>query len=227
MLIKGYSENELRLIKKYISCDALLLIICDAIARKKPLSVVRLSDGERSIMKYSIGQSKAHYLNEEKWLKEYGLMGADLKKIGEDLFKASQESDYLCANISGFFNINYGVHDLIQEREVYAEAYYGYVWKNSGRIAELFKENISGGVVTRKAVETAERLKANYNFNACETAVYDSWMDRERVLDEIGNMKSHLILCAGGASIKYLCVEAAKIHNKVVLDAGSALTNIW
>ena len=204
-----------------------MLIICDAIASNKPLSIARFSDGERAIMRYSKGDTGTHYLHEKKWLTEYGLWGADLKEIGEDLFKASEEADIICPNISGFFNPNHGVLDLIKARDVYAEAYFGYVWKNSGRLKDLFDANIHIGIITRNASGIANRLETNFKHYLFETSIYDSWKDADRVIEEIGKMKSNLIFCAGGASMKYLCVKAARLHNKVVIDAGSALTNFW
>lgn len=227
MILRKYSDDELAVIKKYISCEALMLIICDAVASDKPLSIVRLSDGERSIMRYARGQSQTHYLYEKKWLTEYGLWGADLQVIGEDLYRASEEADIICPNISGFFNPNYGVLDLIKPRDIYAEAYFGYVWKNSGRLKDLLDTKIPMGIVTRNANEIAQRLKTNFAHEEFETSVYNSWKDKDRVIEEIGKMKSNLIFCAGGASMKYICVIAAKKYNKVVIDAGSALTNFW
>lgn len=227
MILRKYSDIELDIIKKYISCDALMLIICDAIMSEKPLSIVRFSDGERAIMRYSKGGNLTHYLTEEKWLTEYGLMGANLTDIGKELFKASEEADIICPNISGLFNPTFGVLDLISPRSVYAEAYFGYVWKSSGRLKELFDEKIPIGIVTRNTETVSQRLKANFSHDNFETAKYDSWRDTDRAIEEIGKMKSRLIFCAGGASMKYLCVKAARLHNKVVVDAGSALTNIW
>lgn len=227
MILRKYSDTELAIIRKYISCDALMLIICDAIVRANPLSIVRFSDGERAIMRYARGGNQTHYLSESKWLTEYGLTGADLKQIGEDLFKASEEADIICPNISGFFNPNFGVLDLIKARDIYAEAYFGYVWKSSGRLKDLFDENIPIGIVTRNSEIVAQRLRYNLKHESFETANYNSWQDADKAIEAIGKMKSQLIFCAGGASMKYLCVKAARLHNKVVIDAGSALTNIW
>ena len=227
MILRKYSDQELAIIKRYISCEALMLIICDAVVSNKPLSIVRFSDGERAIMRYSSGGNQTHYLQEKKWLEEYGLWGADLQAIGHDLFSASEEADIVCPNISGFFNPNFGVLDLIKARSVYAEAYFGYVWKQSGRLKDLLDNKISIGVVTRKAAGVAQKLKTNFAHEDFEVSVYDSWEDTDRCIEEIGKMKSNLIFCAGGASMKYLCVKAARMHNKVVIDAGSALTNFW
>ena len=227
MILRKYSEEELTQLKKYVSCDALMLLVCDAIAGEKPLSIVRFSDGERAIMRFAKGGNPTHYLNESKWLTEYGLMLADLKVIGSDLFKASEEADIICPNISGFNNPNFGVLDIIKPRQIYAEAYFGYVWKSSGRLKDLLDEKIPIGIVTRNAEAVAQRLRSSTGHESFETAMYSSWEDSDRVIDEIGKMKSRLIFCAGGASIKYLCVKAARLHKKVVIDAGSALTNIW
>ena len=72
MILRKYSDQELAIIKRYISCEALMLIICDAVVSNKPLSIVRFSDGERAIMRYSSGGNQTHYLQEKKWLEEYG-----------------------------------------------------------------------------------------------------------------------------------------------------------
>jgi hypothetical protein len=83
------------------------------------------------------------------------------------------------------------------------------------------------GIVCRNPDKIINRLYLNYNKSDYETANYDSWKDYDKCLEEIGKMKSHLILISSGASGKYLCVEASRKFGKVVLDVGSGLMNHW
>lgn len=227
MNIIEVSEFQISQAKKFISTDALFIIVCDALARKKSLSVVRMGDGEKAIILHAKGQDKWSFLNDPKWLKEYGLIDAEIKKVGENLIKAASESDYFCPNIYGIQKGNYDVMGICEPRDYYGEGLFAHTWAYMGRVNALMKYDGGIGVVCRNANEIADRLFMKYGRRDIEFADYDSWKDYDSALDFIGQMKAHLILISAGASGKYLCVEAAKKYGKVVLDTGSALINFW
>lgn len=225
MIIKQYPECIIDLAKKYISCDALLIITMDAIARKSPLSLIRMGDGEASIMR---GAKKA-YLTNEMWLNEYGVKGCDLFSLGEQLKRATEQADWYCPSISGLVYRDYEIISLGANRKQYGEGLFAYTWSCMGRVKELMENSGGVGIVCRNSLEVADRLFMKYGKPALgvECAEYSSWNDYEFALEEIGKMKSHLVLVAGGPSAKMLCVEASKKHGKVVIDIGSALIKNW
>ena len=219
-MIQEYSSEKIALAKKMISSDAFYIIVCDALARKQPLSVVRMNDGERMIMEVSKGKVPSHFLTDDNWLKEYGLFRADLVKVGEDLFTAANTADYFAQFISGFFLPNFDVISLINPREIYVDGFYPYLWKNMNRQKELLKYNEGIAVVCRNSKKVAENLSAKYGANIISIE-YDSWKDYPNALEQIGKSNAGLVLCSTGASGKNLNVEVSKKYGKVSLDVGS------
>lgn len=229
MRIQPYSKEARGQALKYYSCDALFLFVCDALSRKQALSTVRLGDGERALIEYVRTGEKSRYLMDPVWLKEYGLLGADLTKVGTSLLNAAKEVDHLCPNIAGLTLPKYEILSVLPPRERYYEGLYAHTWLYMGRIDELMKCPAGIGIVCRSSKEVADRLFMKYGKNLmnAETAEYDSWKDYPAALEAIGKMRTNLVLVSAGPSGKYLCVEAARKWGKVVLDTGSALIRHW
>jgi len=229
MKIKHYSPEAKASAMKYISCDALLLFICHALHAGSPLSTIRMGDGEKAIIKYLQTGETAKYLVDPVWLKEYGLEGADLKKIGQSLLNAAQLTDWLCPNISGLTLPKYEILSCLPPRDHYAEGLYAHTWLYMGRIPELMTYDKGIGIVCRDSKDVADRLLMKFGKPVlhAEYTDYDSWKDYDKCLSDIGHMRANMILVSAGPSGKYLCVEAAKKFGKVVLDTGSALIRHW
>lgn len=224
MILNKYTPEQIDVAKKFISPDAFMFIVMDKIMRNESLSVVGFGDGERSVMKYAKGAGKASYLDDAKYLKEYGLTGANLKAIGLDLYFAANEADYFCPLISGLYMNNFDTISLVHKRDVYVERLFPYAWFYMGREKELMKcDDIA--IVCRDSANVAQRMADKYGVEV-EPIEYSSWQDYSRALKDIEESTAKLILCSVGQSGKYLSVEAAKF-NKVVLDIGSAMINKW
>lgn len=225
MVIQKFTEEELQIANKFLSPDAFMYVVCDAIAAGKPLSVVGFGDGERSVMVYSKGEKKASYLSDTKYLTEYGLLNADLPTIGQSLFSAAKEADWFCPLISGVYLKAYDCIRICEPRDKYVERLYPYSWIYMGREKELLKHS-SIAVVCRNAIKVAENLQVKYQTSAIQPIEYNSWEDYDQALRSIAASGANLILCSVGQSGKYMIVEAAK-KGTVVLDVGSALINKW
>jgi hypothetical protein len=227
MIIQEFNSKKLESAKRYLSTDALLIHVCDSLARRTKLSLVRMGDGEASIIKHLKGKAHGKYLFNPEWLKEYGLVGADLKLIANKLIFAAQFADFYCPNISGLVYDKYEIISLTPPRDYYCEGLYAHTWLYMGRVEELMKYNGGIGVVCRNSNEVADRLFMKYGRMDIEATDYDSWLDYDVAMDFVGQMKAHLILVSAGPSGKFFCVEAAKKFNKVVIDTGSALIRHW
>ncbi len=225
-MIKEYSLEKLGLAKKMISSDAFYIIVCDALTRRSRLSVVRMNDGERAIMEFSVNGKKEFFLNDDKWLMEYGLYEADLKKVGEDLFIAANSADYFAQFISGWFLPNFDVISLIEPREIYVDGFYPYLWKDMDRVKELMKYDGGIAIVCRNSKNVAEKFLASYGTTVVPIE-YDSWRDYGSAMDAVGKSNAHLVLCSTGASGKLFNVEVSKKYGKICLDVGSGMISSW
>ena len=229
MKIQKFDQEKLEQASKYLSSDALFIFVCNALARRSALSTVRMGDGERALIEYANGRGVANFLRNKEWLVEYGLLGADLQKIGNDLKEAAICTDFLCPNISGLMLPKYEILHLLPPKDFFGEGLYAHTWLYMGRVVELMKYDGGIGVVCRNSAKVADRLFMKYGSQLLnmEHADYGSWQDYPRALEAIGKMKVHLILVSAGPSGKRLCVDAARKYGKVVLDTGSALIRHW
>ena len=225
MIVKKFHPSAIEQAKKYIDSDALLIIVMDKLARREPLSVIRMGDGEASIMR----GSNRPFLKRKDWLTEYGLWGADLKRVAKELVLATEKADWYCPNISGLVWPKYEILSISAQREQYAIGLFAHAWLYMGRVEELMKFDGGIGLVCRNSKEVADRLFMKYGKVGLEveTCDYDSWLDFDKAIDAIGKMKAHLIFCSCGPSGKWMIVQAAKKHGKVVIDTGSSLIRHW
>lgn len=228
MKVQPYSDGILALAHRYMSSDALFIIVCDAIARGLPLSVVRMGDGERMIIQVAQGAEPIKFLCDGVWLKQYGLLNADLKKIGEQLWTAAKDATFFGPNIYGLVNVGYDLHSVTAPRDEYVEGLFAYSWFSMGRVHNLLHYGGPIGLVCRHAKQIGVALGKKYGGGLVyELSDYDGWHDYEQALISIGRMEAKLVLCAVGPSGKSLVVEAASAYDKVVLDVGSAMVNHW
>jgi len=223
MNLQIYEAEKVATAKKYMSGDAIFILVSNALLMRKPLSLVRMGDGERSII---LGVNK-RYLTDKVWLKEYGLVGADFKKVQTSVIKAANEADIFCPNISGLMLDRYEIIPHVNARAFYGSGIICHEWLYMGRVPKLLQHTGGVGVVCRDSQKVANGLCDKYSIVRMEYADYDSWEDYGAALKFIGGMKANLILCSVGASGKYLIVEAARKFNKVVIDAGSAMIRHW
>jgi len=227
MNIQEYTQEQKQSALKYISCDALLLLVCDALARSEPFSTVRMGDGERALIRYYRTGQAARFLYDGVWLREYGLFGADLKMVGQQLYEAAINVDCLCPNIAGLTLPKYEILSMLPPRDIICEGLYAHTWLYMGRVPELMSYQGGIGVVCRNSNDVADRLFMKFGRMDIEATDYGKWEDYSSALDFIGQMKAHMVLVAAGPSGKRLCVEASKKFGKVVLDVGSALVRHW
>lgn len=228
MKVQPYSDGILALAHRYMSSDALFIIVCDAIARGLPMSVVRMGDGERMIIQVAQGAEPVKFLCDPVWLDQYGLLNADLKKVGGQLLLAASRATFFGPNIYGLINVGYDLHSVTAPRSEYVEGLFAYSWFYMGRVHNLLNCGGPIGIVCRAAKRVATALGSRYGTGIIfELSNYDGWRDYEQALISIGRMQAKLILCAVGPSGKSLVVEAASAYDKVVLDVGSAMVNHW
>ena len=211
---------------KILSSDALAAQIVDRIKRGVPTSVIRMSDGERAIMAVSRGEPAAGFLNDQNWLRRYGLMGANLRQVGADLLWAGKEADYLACTISGLFWNIFRVHPYFPERQQFIDQFYPQMWNCTDRVGAVLR---AGPVLVlhREHARLAPLLAKKYGLSDIDGAILNSWQDHNKLLVQVKAHLAKTVLVSGGASGKPFCVRLAKETGKVVLDVGEALTGVW
>lgn len=226
MTLQAYTHEELAIARQFMSPDAFFYIVADAISSKTKLSAVGFGDGERAVMMHSRGAGKTTYLDNPAYLKEYGLLGANLPKIGEALFAAAERCDYFCPLISGVSMENFDCIRIVKRRYQYVERLFPYAWYYMGREKEIMKTPYIA-VVCRNAMKVAEKLCAKYGTKTIQAIEYGGHTDIYFAMEDIAKSAAQLVLCSVGQSGKLMIVEAANRTGKVILDVGSAMINKW
>jgi hypothetical protein len=224
MKIQPYSNDTITAAMTYLSSDALLLLVCDALARHEPFSAVRMGDGEKAILDYATGRADPAFLHDIQWQEEYGLIGADYHQVASGLMLASRGASVLCLNTAGLTKPNYAIAPYVAPRTLYGEGLFAHSWAYMGRVYDLMKYPGEIAVVCRESQYIARELAQKFRrpFISVE---YGSWRDACEVRRLLGGQSIGLVLVAGGPSGKALCVDLAA--DKVVLDIGSAMKAFW
>lgn len=206
-----------------IDSDALAIIIIDRIRRRTPTSLIRTSDGERMII---TGSDHYQYLKNKTWLTKYGLLGADISKVRNDLIDAGNTADFLSCTPSGLCekHSSYRTNDLFNQRDKYFSHFYTTYWKAGNRIEDVVRTPINGVLLLHREVDTLVPKFINKYKIKCEGFALNSWEDHNNVIEWVNSKDSELVLVSGGASGKALIVKMARVTGKVVLDVGEALT---
>ncbi len=211
---------------KILSSDALAALILDRLKKGQSASVIRMSDGERAFMAHAQGAAPTAFMKDPSWLARYGLTGIDQKKVGKDLLWAGQNADFLACTISGVFDASYRVHPYFPKRQHFIDQFWPTLWWATDRVASVLRHG-PVMVLHREHVSIVPVLRAKYQLTAVEGRSLDSWKDHDRLIAEMKNHPTRLMLVSGGASGKAFCVRLAQQAHKVVLDVGESLQGIW
>lgn len=212
---------------KILSSDALAAILIDRIKDRVSTSVIRMSDGERAMIRHAQGGPMEAFMRDNAWLQRYGLWQADLKKVGQDLLEAGQDADFLACTISGLFLKNFRVHDIFPDRKQFIDQFYPTMWNATDRVGDVLR---SGSVLVlhRNHATIVPTLRKKYGLAKISGLPLTSWGEHKRYLQDLVIHEADIILVSGGAAGKPFCVKLARESNgKCVLDVGEALESIW
>jgi hypothetical protein len=220
------SDEDKAFCNKILSSDALAAMLIDRIKKQVPTSVIRMSDGERSIIVHSQGGETAAWLRDAQWLRRYGLTGADLTQVGTDLLWAGKEADFLACTISGLFWDIFRVHQFFPDRTQFIDQFYPQLWKATDRVGAVLR---AGPVLIlhREHARLTQVFKKLYKLPDITGLPLNSWQDHANYLLRLKQHPASTILVSGGAYGKVFCVRLAQVTGKVVLDVGEAMTGQW
>jgi hypothetical protein len=225
MKIQAYTRDTIDAAKTYLSSDALLLLVCDALARAEPFSTVRMGDGEKAILDYANALPAASFLTNRTWQEEYGLVGADYYKVAAGLRQAARTANILCLNTAGLMLPNYDIAPYLAPRSLYGEGLYAHSWAYMGRVYDLMKYTGEIAVVCRDSQYIARELAHKFR-RPFVSVEYASWRDADEVKRLLTGTRIGLVFVSGGPSGKVVCTELAAV-GKVAIDVGSAMKTFW
>jgi hypothetical protein len=227
------SLSQRDLCKRTISPSTFYLLVQDALASKKPLSVVRMGDGERSLLK----QCQEGYPEDvilpspenHQWLKNLCVIGITKGELSRRILKAAKECTYFAPSISGIENPEFFTHDISPYRSYYPDNFFVNQWTEEMK-ADLFKQ--AGHVLLiHRSPNTADsmqlRVQANLGVKVSFIGLSD-WSQTSDVIKKASEIDTPLVIFSAGPAGKYIGPEIAKYGRipKVVLDLGHT-TDSW
>lgn len=218
------TPQQLDFTNRIMSSDALAAQVITRIKNKTPTSVIRLSDGERGIIDYALTNKRSWFMT-DNWFKRYGLLGADLKRVGEDLLWAGNNADYTACTISGVFWSEFDVQQYFQNLPRYIDQFYPQLWLATDRVGHVLRQS-KVLVLHREHHMLVPVIKDRYKCDVTGLCL-DSHKDHTWLTDEVKASDAGLVLVSGGASGKPFVVRLAQYTGKVVLDIGESLKKDW
>jgi len=225
--IKKLSAQERKICLKTISPKAVFAIVGDAIKNKKSISVIRMGDGERGILKTD--KSKQFNLlgkRQKIWDKRLGIGGMPIKDLQKNIINSGNKCTYFAPSISGISFSGYNLYNFFKSRPYYFDNFFVNDWTKE--MIKMLLES-SGGVfiVHRDYKKIIDNFNKNYNFQNKNLFFggfpKNNWQDNQQAINEAIKSKAQLILFSAGPAGKIIGPEIAKARNKIVLDVGNTL----
>lgn len=228
--LDDYKQN---LAQRIISPYAFYYMVGDALINNKPLSNVRMGDGERILLTAAIDaieQGRENQLvsdYDEAWRARMGVEGITYR----DLYARIQEAGNACShfgpNVSGLTQPYYDLFSMFAERDYYIDNFFVNIWSTELKV-DLYKAAqsilfIHGNRGSADALQSRAKKFLGVKVRYLELS---RWQQSESVIaDAVADTESRLVIFAGGPASKYISPRIA-MSNKVVLDIGNT-TDKW
>jgi hypothetical protein len=225
MTRRALTKEQLNYCYKTLSSDALAALVLDAIERKRPMSVARFSDGERAVLESADTGRAVGCVQDEAWLKKYGMWEADIKKVAADLRVAAVHSTFVSPTISGLYLPSFNLYPYMKERTWYIDAFYVYYWKVADRVQEILQAAKSIHIINRDWSKLATAMKGKFGLVGTKITGFplENWRGVPDAKASADSARAELVLVSGGPAGKRLPADIVGTHPCVALDVGCGL----
>lgn len=230
----GLTADQIKICEHTISPTTFYLLVGDAIVNAKPLSVVRMADGEREL--YEATQegdpSEAVTIKQPDpvaWLTKMGCVGLSKRELRRRLEIAANECTYFAPSISGIPQSNYSVYNLFNRRDRYVDSFFHNVWSEEMKI-ELFKAAKHVLFIHRNTASAdAMQIRAKWALGVKVTYLkMERWQQADEIIEKGSKIPATLVLFSAGPASKYIGPRLSKQGDvpKVTLDIGQS-SDLW
>lgn len=207
-------------------------VVADALIRRHPLSVIRVSDGEKRAMDYTEGKKPGEKLLccDEGFRRAFGVEGITCGEINNRIHRAALGCTHFAPTL-GFFNPPYNLtpyfaHLLssFDRPKLVCEMFqYHWSWKMRKTLMELAGDVLIINRDNNVFVNLRAALPPTVKLHRISL---DNWREAEDVLQEAAGRWPRLTLMSAALGSKYIGPALATMTNSVVLDIGQA-ANVW
>jgi hypothetical protein len=222
-------QNQIDICTNTISTNAFYLLVGGALVAKKPLSIVRMADGEQMLMKLCRNGNGRDAVpppggHGDDWLKNMGCYGITKTALKTRLEEAANTATYFGPSLSGIVDPSYSVHTLFNLRDRYVDGFFCNAWTEEMKIT-LFKT--AGRVLfihRNPASADAMQIRAKKIGVPVTYIQLAQWQDAEDVVGKARNDDAPLVLFSAGPASKFIGprIATSGFIPKVTLDIGNA-----
>lgn len=223
-----------------IGPNTFYMLIQDALITNKPVSVVRMGDGDvivnrfaRSVSSDTLVRAPIAYCFldqyaelDSHWLETFGCNLIPAGMLRERSIYAAEKCTYYAPQIMGMQNETWKVAEYYPLRERYVDNWFVRQW-NQPMQEQLFR--LAGHVLIIHGEEQVrKRVCARIETQGvhAEAIHMNHWNEAEAVIEQARQSQARLVLFAGGPANKYISPRIAE-SGKVVIDVGQALAKEW
>lgn len=196
-------------------------IVISALKARQAFSAVRMSDGEREILKFCRTRNPSSILTrfEPEWNRRFGTVGITCGEIEHRLITAFNGCTYFCTSSH--------VDELLpRHKNQFADKSYSYEWTRANR-ATLLNEAGRVVVINREAAVAACIGSREFTTAEIIHVPLSNWTESESVRHAVEKINAPLVLLSGGPASKYLAPVLAASGSRMVLDIGQGADAWW
>lgn len=211
-------------------------VVMDALLQKTPLSVIRVSDGEKIALAYCEEQSRkgnpdAPFLAlNEGFRKQFGVEGITCSSLWDRIHRAVDNCSHFAPTLE-FWNPLYDttplfMHNIGQRYGGYVDEMFQYHWSFTKRKTLL--DMARRVVVINRDEQVAHRLKRMIgdDKNKIMHVHLDNWDGANKAMESTLWWEPDLVLMSAALGSKWIGPEISHKRNCVVLDLGQA-ADVW
>ena len=230
MNIVSLPEHKIELSNKIVSAYSFYYQVGDALINHKPLSVVRMGDGEHTLINEildNVDLSAPSEAYDEAWHKRMGTYGISRLDLYNRLMEAGNTCSHFAPSVSGLALDCFNLFGYFEPRDHYVDNFFVNIWSVEQQI-KLYQEAQSIIFIhrNRATADAIQKRCKQYLGVKLRYLELSSWEQTDSVIaDAVSDTEARLVLFAGGPASKYLSPRIAT-SNKVVLDLGNS-TDQW
>lgn len=230
MNLVSLSEEKMEIANRIVSAYSFLYMVGDALKNRKPLSVVRMGDGEHTLLteivnsQYLGGPSTSY---DDAWHQRMGTYGISRLELYRRLMEAGNGCTHFAPSVSGLVLESFDLFGFFDQRDHYVDNFFVNIWSDEQKIA-LYKEAQSIIFIhrNRATADAIQKRAKQYLGVKVRYIELSRWEESDAVIaDAVSDDEARLVLFAGGPASKYISPRIAS-SNKVVLDLGNS-TDQW
>lgn len=220
-----------------ISSELMFTHVLNAVKLKRPLTIIRMGDGEAGLMNYYTSNNKPIWLT-QSWLDKVGISQTDeydIKNIGKRLIDAAYKTDFLGTSIWALSQADetWSIEKYIPAKRGYrCSNWYHLEWYATGcaqtllmncTYALMHNDAINANKIIQQRFSVDKRFKTKLKDSGTFT-MYKNFLDAE---DYIKNTNYDVYLISGGPEFKSKMFDISRKYNKILLDVGHGITRCW